>query len=320
MAYAYAKRGQILLCEHWALCHPTVKVVSCHPGWTQTEGVDAAFGSNKSKFEPLRSIKEGSEGIEWLCVALSENIVSGAFYLDRYPQTKHLAGAFFSEGSYTKNSSAEIADMIHKLQAWSIGDRPTPAESERIAATKLPLKALQNISLNIPQFMGKWYVLACIPTRFEVGASNCIENYEWDERNSCIRIRFDYFPKKSVQMSSSHMKAFITNSPMNTQWAVRPKIGIYLPLDLAYLVIDLPEDFSYVSIGVPSRDYLWIMTREKPLYTDSFGVVEEPPAPLPAFFESRARQEAVLDTAIRHAELLGYNRQKIIRVPWIASD
>lgn len=32
-AYAYAKRGQVLLCEEWAKQYAdTVKVVSCHPG------------------------------------------------------------------------------------------------------------------------------------------------------------------------------------------------------------------------------------------------------------------------------------------------
>jgi NAD(P)-dependent dehydrogenase (short-subunit alcohol dehydrogenase family) len=41
LQYAYAKRGQVLLCEHWAATSKGVKFVSCHPGWTQTEAVDA---------------------------------------------------------------------------------------------------------------------------------------------------------------------------------------------------------------------------------------------------------------------------------------
>ena len=35
-----AKRGQVLLCEQWAKLFPRVKFVSCHPGWTRTEGVE----------------------------------------------------------------------------------------------------------------------------------------------------------------------------------------------------------------------------------------------------------------------------------------
>eukprot|EP00291_Cryptomonas_curvata_P030639 CAMPEP_0172209818 /NCGR_PEP_ID=MMETSP1050-20130122/35362_1 /TAXON_ID=233186 /ORGANISM="Cryptomonas curvata, Strain CCAP979/52" /LENGTH=167 /DNA_ID=CAMNT_0012889809 /DNA_START=139 /DNA_END=638 /DNA_ORIENTATION=- len=44
LAYAYAKRGQVLLAERWAAAHPAVKVVTCHPGWTLTDGVEAAYG------------------------------------------------------------------------------------------------------------------------------------------------------------------------------------------------------------------------------------------------------------------------------------
>ncbi len=33
MAYAYAKRGQVLLCEQWTAQHPEVEFASCHPGY-----------------------------------------------------------------------------------------------------------------------------------------------------------------------------------------------------------------------------------------------------------------------------------------------
>ncbi len=40
-AYVYAKRGQVLLCERLSAKYPAIRFVSCHPGWTQTEAVDA---------------------------------------------------------------------------------------------------------------------------------------------------------------------------------------------------------------------------------------------------------------------------------------
>lgn len=30
-------------------------------------------------------------------------------------------------------------------------------------------------------------------------------------------------------------------------------------------MVDLPEDYSYVTVGVPDRSALWIMTKKKPL-------------------------------------------------------
>ena len=45
-----------------------------------------------------------------------EKIESGAFYLDRKAQKKHVAGPFFSEGSYTKNTEEEVNEMMAKLK------------------------------------------------------------------------------------------------------------------------------------------------------------------------------------------------------------
>jgi len=45
-----------------------------------------------------------------------DELQSGAFYLDRTPQAKHVAGPFFTEGSYTKNSEADVDDMMEHLK------------------------------------------------------------------------------------------------------------------------------------------------------------------------------------------------------------
>lgn len=120
MAYAYAKRGQVLLCEHWAK-QPGEQIVfaSCHPGWTDTPGVDHAYGSMKKWLEPMRTNWEGAEGICWLCVAPREQIESGAFYLDRKPQAKTIA-------SWTSNTEKDVDDMVAAFQSLapaSGGDR-----------------------------------------------------------------------------------------------------------------------------------------------------------------------------------------------------
>jgi dehydrogenase/reductase SDR family protein 12 len=64
----------------------------------------------------MRTEWEGSEGIAWLMAAKKSELESGAFYLDRLPQRKHLSGAFFTEGSYTKNTQKEIDDMMKNLK------------------------------------------------------------------------------------------------------------------------------------------------------------------------------------------------------------
>lgn len=115
-AYAFAKRGQVLLAEEMAKLEPEVAFVSAHPGWVDTPGVDAWLGGNKGLLAPLRTPWQGAEGIAWLCaVPTRDKLQPGAFYLDREPQRKHIAGPFFTEGTHTKNSPEEVAELMTML-------------------------------------------------------------------------------------------------------------------------------------------------------------------------------------------------------------
>lgn len=115
-SYAYAKRGQVLLAERWAKEMPEISWTSAHPGWSATPAVDQAYGDTKKYLEPFRSTWEGAEGIAWMMGTNKSNLKSGEFYLDRKPQQKHLAGPFFSEGNFTKNTTAEVDEMMRKLK------------------------------------------------------------------------------------------------------------------------------------------------------------------------------------------------------------
>jgi dehydrogenase/reductase SDR family protein 12 len=340
-AYAYAKRGQVLLAEQWTEMYKDVKIVSCHPGWTLTEGVDAAYGEKKSYLEPLRTTWQGSEGIIWLSVAPTDQIQGGAFYLDRSPQVKHMAGPFFSEGSFTKNSRLEVMEMIDNLDRWSRGDRPTLEEIELNIAKKLPLQPMKG-SIDIEGFMGDWHVLANIPTYPEIGAANGTEKYTWDAEKQAVRICFEFLPKGSKKTSEARMKGAVVNAPANTQWALDPKIlGIHLPLGLTYLVLDLAEDKSYTIVGVPDRSYIWIMTREVPSVFEEDGKTAMEvyglntfTAPAAASTSSASaepsrtdlmsvdisdkftQEKHVLQKALKKAADLGYDPKKILRAPW----
>lgn len=116
MAYAYAKRGQVVLVEEWSKQHNDVKFVTVHPGWTNTPAVDEAYGEQKKYLEPMREPWEGAEGVAWLAAAPGSELQSGEFYLDRKVQKKHLAGAFMTEGRYTKNKPEEIQTFLEKLR------------------------------------------------------------------------------------------------------------------------------------------------------------------------------------------------------------
>lgn len=104
------------MAEEWSKEHTDIKIVTAHPGWSDTPAVDEAFGDAKKYLQPLRSPWEGAEGIAWLVGASKTKIESGEFYLDRKVQPKHIAGLFYSEGSYTKNTKEEVDSFMSKLK------------------------------------------------------------------------------------------------------------------------------------------------------------------------------------------------------------
>jgi len=115
MAYSYAKRGQVLMAERFTKENPEISFVSSHPGWVRTSAVDAAYGSAAKYLEPMRTTWEGAEGICWLTGTPKKNLESGAFYLDRMPQRKHIAGPFMTDGTFTKNTDEEVNVMMKNL-------------------------------------------------------------------------------------------------------------------------------------------------------------------------------------------------------------
>jgi len=116
MAYAYAKRGQVLLAERLTRDYPDICWLSAHPGWCDTPAVDEAYGTSKKYLEPMRKTWEGAEGISWLMSSKRDFLKSGEFYLDRQIQRKHLAGPFMTQGSFTKNTESEVDILMEMLK------------------------------------------------------------------------------------------------------------------------------------------------------------------------------------------------------------
>lgn len=115
-AYVYVKRAQVILAEELTKQAPTIRWLSVHPGWTQTQGVEGWLGSGTRWLQPMRSLWQGVEGVCWMATCDGAELKSGEFYLDRRPQPKHVAGAFFTEGRYTKNTPAEVRQMMEALE------------------------------------------------------------------------------------------------------------------------------------------------------------------------------------------------------------
>lgn len=92
IAYARAKRAQVLLTEEWAerLAPSGVTAHAMHPGWADTPGVTESLpGFAKVTGPFLRTPEEGADTIVWLAAAPEGTDTTGRFWLDRRPRATH---------------------------------------------------------------------------------------------------------------------------------------------------------------------------------------------------------------------------------------
>lgn len=123
------------------------------------------------------------------------------------------------------------------------------------AREKDPIPPVAQVDL--PRFMGDWYVIAHIPTFVERDSYDAIEGYAIRDDGK-IQTTFR-------QRKGSHDAPLKTMSPVGT---VRPDTGNAIwgmqfvwPIKAEYVIVYLDENYTQTIIGRSARDYVWVMAR-----------------------------------------------------------
>lgn len=121
--------------------------------------------------------------------------------------------------------------------------------------TLQPIHTVDFVDLN--RFMGKWYVIASIPTLLERDAYNGVEAYKLAE-DGTIETTFN-FNKGGYDgpVKTYRPRGFVRDTESNAVWDMQ----FIWPFKAEYRVIYLNEDYSQTVIGRSKRDYVWIMAR-----------------------------------------------------------
>jgi apolipoprotein D and lipocalin family protein len=143
--------------------------------------------------------------------------------------------------------------------------------------------------VDLSRFMGDWYVVGNIPTFVERGAVNAVETYRMRE-DGRIDIAFT-FRKGAPDGKRKRYRStgFVINDKTGAEWRVQ----FFWPVKFPYFILELDPDYHYTVVGVPSRKYVWIMSRTPRL------------------------DEAVYRDLLNRLEGHGYDINKIQKVPQI---
>ena len=118
-----------------------------------------------------------------------------------------------------------------------------------------PLQTVEKVDLQ--KYLGTWYEIARFEHFFEKDCKNVSANYSMmDEEtikviNKCTKITSNEFKEamgRAYAVDSSNSKL---------------KVSFFRPFYGDYWVLILDENYEYVVVGTPSREYLWILARNK---------------------------------------------------------
>ncbi|BDU77555.1 lipocalin family protein [Mesoterricola sediminis] len=138
---------------------------------------------------------------------------------------------------------------------------------------RVPLRTVPAVDL--PRFMGDWYVIACIPTFLERGIANAVESYRLDP-DGTVATTFTY-RKGGPDGPPGRMtpRGFVLDPATNAVWGMR----FVWPVKADYRIIHVDPDYAVTVVAREKRDYAWIMARRpaipEPVYDRMVQLLRE---------------------------------------------
>ncbi len=126
-------------------------------------------------------------------------------------------------------------------------------------------------SVDLERYLGTWYEIASYPAWFQ---KNCTAvTAEYSRRDNGLIEVVNSCRKKTVdgKLKQSTGKAKIVDSDSNAKL----KVSFFGPFWGPYWIIDLDPDYGWAVVGVPSRKYLWILSRTPQMDEEIYsGILE----------------------------------------------
>lgn len=137
--------------------------------------------------------------------------------------------------------------------------------------------------VDLPRFMGDWYVIASIPTFLEKGAYNAREHYRL-EADGTIATTFTFNAGAfDGPLRTYESRGFVIDERSNAIWGQQ----YVWPVKADYRIAYVSDDYTQTVVAREKRDYVWIMARTP-------RISEESLRRLSAFVASQGYDPALL--------------------------
>ncbi|MCG7912238.1 MAG: lipocalin family protein [Candidatus Thiodiazotropha taylori] len=130
-------------------------------------------------------------------------------------------------------------------------------------------------SVELPRYLGKWYEIARLPNRFqnhcigEVTASyKQLEGGDIQVINRCRDQQGEMDEAKGV----ARIVDDSTNAKLEVSFVSLLGWSLFWG---DYWILGLGSDYDYAVVGMPSRKYLWVLSRQPEITTEKWSVIEK---------------------------------------------
>lgn len=126
-----------------------------------------------------------------------------------------------------------------------------------LSAAEPPLEVVRSVDLE--RYLGTWYEIASYPAWFQKGCTAVTAEYSLRDDglirvvNSCNKGALDGKLKQSTG------RAKVVEGSANAKL----KVSFFWPIWGDYWIIDLDPEYRWAVVGVPSRKFLWILSRSR---------------------------------------------------------
>lgn len=117
-----------------------------------------------------------------------------------------------------------------------------------------PLQTVQKVDIN--KYLGTWYEIARYEHFFEKDCKNVSANYSILDEQTIKVIN------RCTNMLTNEKKEAIGRAYATDDTNSKLKVSFFRPFYGDYWVMILDENYDYVVVGTPSREYLWILCRK----------------------------------------------------------
>lgn len=119
-------------------------------------------------------------------------------------------------------------------------------------------------SVDIQKYLGKWYEIAHLPTSFQEGCHCTTAEYSLIDSETIRVVNTCNEGSPEGEIDKAEGKAFVVEGSNNSKLEVQ----FFWPFKGDYWILELDEEYQYVLVGTPSREYLWILSRTPTLEED----------------------------------------------------